>query len=127
MGLLDVHAGDRKTLKAQVLIQDTVWWKRIPFLVGQTLIVPAPLIRSAEKANLAIGSNQDEVFERVAVLLAALVEGLFVGITGSVDRALGPIVEKRDGASGVHCAAVSCGMSDSPAVRWGKCPLSAKA
>lgn len=127
MGLLDAYTGNRKALKAQVLIQNTVCWEHIRFIIGQTLIVPAPLIGGAEKANLAVGGNQDEVFERVTFFLAAVVEGLFVRVTRSVDRPFGAVVEKRDPASGMDCGAVPAGVSDRVAVRSGTYPPSAKA
>ncbi len=118
---------DGQALKAQVLIQETIWRQHIRFVVGETLIVPAPFVRGAQKADLAIGGNQDKVFERVAFFLAPEVEALFVRVTGSVDGAFGAIMEKRDGSSGADRGAAHSGVSPSAAARWGRCPASANA
>ena len=127
MRLLDLNVHDGKALKAQVLIQDTLRRQLICFVISQALVVPAPFIGSAEKVNLAIGGNQDEVLERVTLLLAAVVEALFVRITRSVDRPFRAIVEKRDGSSGADSGAAHSGVSPSAAERWGRCPASANA
>ncbi len=118
---------DGQALKAQVLIQDTLWRQHIRFVVGETLIVPAPFVGGAQKADLAIGGNQDEVFERVAFFLTTEVEALFVWVAGSVDGAFGAIMEKRDGSSGADSGAASSSVSLSAAERWGRCPARANA
>ncbi len=79
--------------------------------------MPAPFIGRAEKVNLAIGGNQDEVLERVTLFLAAVVEALFVRITRSVNRPFRSIVEKRDRWSGATSGIASSSVSSSAAVR----------
>ncbi len=125
--LLDRNVHDGKALKAQVLIQDTLRRQHIHVVVGKTLIMPAPFVRGTQKTDLAIGGNQDEVLERVALFLAAVVEALFVRVTGSVDGALGAIMEKRDGSAGADNGAAPSGVAPSAAERWGRCPASANA
>jgi len=78
--LRDRTPGNGKALKAQVLIQDGVGWKAIVFLVGHRCIVPPALIRAAEKAHAAIVGNQQQIFERMLVLLPAVVEALFIRV-----------------------------------------------
>jgi hypothetical protein len=120
MRLLDVHIGHRKPLKAQILIEDAVRWQGIPFIIRKAFVVPAPFIRRTEEPDAAIGGNQDEVFERVALFLSAVVEGLLMRIARAIDRAFGAIVEKRDGASALANAAVCASLSRCAAERWGR-------
>ncbi len=96
--MLDLNVHDSKALKAQVLIQDTLRWQHISFVVGETLVMPAPFVRGTQKTDLAIGGNQDEVLERVAFFLDTVLEALLVRVTGTVDGTLGAIKQKRDGS-----------------------------
>ncbi len=91
--------------------------QHIHFVVGETLIRRAAFVRGTQKADLAIGGNQDEVLERVAFFLATVVEALFVRVTGSVDGAFGAIMEKREGSSGAANGAAASGREPSAAER----------
>lgn len=95
LGLRDRDPGDRKALKAQVLIQDRVGWQAIVLLVGHRFIVPHTFVGHAEKAHAAIVRNQQQIFERMLFLFPTVMEALFIHIDWSVDRAFRPIMKKR--------------------------------
>jgi hypothetical protein len=54
-----------------------------------------PFIGGTQEAHVASRIDHDEVFERVAFLLAAVVVLLVLGIGWAVDRSLSTIMPKR--------------------------------
>lgn len=97
LGLDDSDSHDRKALKTEVLIQDTVGWKRIGFLVRHRFIVPCAFIRATEKVNAARVRNQQQVFQSMVFFLPAVVKPLFVDVYWAIDRAFSPIMKKKVG------------------------------
>lgn len=90
------------------------------FLVGHRCSVPGAFIGRAQKANAAISSNQQEIFERMLFFLPAVVEPLFVRVQRSVDGPFGPIMKKRVGrhqeqADRQQRRSALCGLAGSPA------------
>lgn len=94
-GLVDRDARHGKALKAEILIQARTRWEVIGFLIRHCLIMPTAFIAGAQKHNLARVRNQQQIFDRMLFLLAAVVEPLFIGVGWSVDGAFRSIMEKK--------------------------------
>ena len=122
--------GDRLAciaLEAHVLIETTAGREGIALQLREDFIMCFSLIGSTQEANLAGLIDHEEVFERVAFLLAAVVVLLVLGIGGAVDRSLRTIMPKR---GVVDLPSVACGLNsaaNSAAVRAGSSSWSAKA
>lgn len=93
--LCDANSGNGKALKAQILIQPTVGGKGVLLLIRHRFIMPRPFIGGAEKPNATIVPNQEQVFDRMLLLLPAGVEALFIRVGRAVDRAFGAIMKKK--------------------------------
>lgn len=99
LGLFDADPGHAKALKAQVLIQDAVGGEVVLLLVGHRFIMPTPFIGRTQKTNVALLVNQQHILHGMLFVFPAIVEPLFISIAGSVDGAVGAVVEKRDSSS----------------------------
>ncbi len=95
--LLHHHPGHGKALKAQVLIQHAVGRQTILLLVSKAFIVPLPFICGTEKANPTRSIDKHKIFQGVLLLLATVVECLFIRIRWSIDGAFGASMKKRAG------------------------------
>jgi hypothetical protein len=74
------HALDRKALKAHILVEHASCWKHIHFLIHQRLVMPFSCICRTQEADLAGLVDQQNVLDRVTLLLAAVILLLFVRI-----------------------------------------------
>jgi hypothetical protein len=94
-------------LEPHLLIEPTATWEGIAFPLSQTLIMRLPFIGGTQEAHTTGLIDYEEVFDRMAFLLAALVVLLILGIGWAVDRALRTIMPTRGarGTSGVRLAA----------------------
>jgi hypothetical protein len=109
------------------LIETTAGREGIVLQLREDCIMDLPFIGGTQEANLASLIDHDEVFERVAFLLAAVVVLLVLGIGWAVDRSLSTIMPKR---GVVDPLSVVCGLNiaaNSAAVRAGSKSWSAKA
>jgi hypothetical protein len=109
------------------VIEITSRWEGITFQFREAFIIGLPFIRGTQETNLTGLIDYQEVFERVALLLAAVEFLLVLGIGGAMDWSLSTIMPKRggSGATFVRCAASSS--VKSPAVRAGRSSWCAKA
>jgi hypothetical protein len=105
-----------KPLKALILIEATAGWQRIAGQFGNGLISSFPFIGMAQEAHVTGLSDHEEVFERVALLLATVVFLLLFGIDRALNRTLGAIMPKR---GVVALLPVSNMLANSAAVRAG--------
>jgi hypothetical protein len=127
LGLDDGDPLARIALEAPVLIQTTAGREGIPLQLREDFIMDLPFIGGTQEANLAGLIDHEEVFERVAFLLAAVVVLLVLGIGWAMDRSLSTIMPKR---GVVDLPSVVCGLNiaaNSAAVRAGSKSWSAKA
>ena len=94
-------------LESHVLIETTTGREGIALQISEAFIIGLPFIGSTQEANMAALIDYEEVFDRMALLLAAVVVLLVVGIGWTVDRSLSPIMPKRGdtGTSSVRLAA----------------------
>ena len=85
-------------LEPHLLIETTAGWEGIACQISQAFIIHLPCIGGTQEANVTGLIKHEEVFERVALLLATVVFLLFRGIGRAVDRALGTSMPKRGGS-----------------------------
>jgi hypothetical protein len=72
-------------------------WQGITLQIGQVHIICLPFIRGTQEANVTGLIDHEKVLDRVALLRAAVVVLLVLGIAGAVDRSLSAIMPKRGG------------------------------
>jgi hypothetical protein len=94
-GLHDRDSLARVALEAHLLIETTPPWEGRAFQISQAFIMRLPFIRRTQEADMTGLIDHEEVFERMALLLAAGVVLLVLGIGRSVDRSLSTIMPKR--------------------------------
>lgn len=88
---------EEKALEAPILIETTPVREGIALELGQAFIIGLAFIRGTQEANVTAFIDHEEVLDRVAPLLAAVVFLLVLGIGGAVDRSLSTIMPKRGG------------------------------
>jgi hypothetical protein len=101
---LDVVECERQ--EAQILEQAASRRQGVRSRIGNPLIMRAAGIRVAQKENRERRVDQQDVFDRVALFLAAITARLLKGILGARDAPFGAIVPKRgEAAVGIGAAA----------------------
>ena len=86
-----------KALEAPILIETTPEREGIALKLSQAFIIGLPFIRGTQEADVTALINHEEVLDRVALLLAAVVFLLVLGIGGAMDRSLSAIMPTRGG------------------------------
>jgi hypothetical protein len=84
-----------KALEAHILIETTPMREGIALQLSQAFLIGLPFIRGTQEADVTALIDHEEVLDRVAFLLAAVVCLLVLGIGGAVDRSLSAIMPKR--------------------------------
>jgi hypothetical protein len=112
---LDLVQGKRQ--KAQVLEQPAPHWQGVRGSIGNAFIVGTTRIGLTQKEDREHGINQQDVFDRVILFLAAITALLLSRILGAFDAPFGPIVAKRGEA----------GVDDAPSVGSTRASASASA
>jgi hypothetical protein len=84
-------------LETHILVEATTLWQGIALQFSQVFIVCLPFIGGTQEADVTALIDHEEVLDRVAFLLAAVVVLLVLGIGGAVDRSLSAIMPKRGG------------------------------
>ena len=115
--LNDLHAVQRKRLKAQILQQLAPRRQRIRRRVGDALVMHTAGMRFTQKQNPQGGIDQQDVFEPMPLFLTAIVRVLFSRVVGAWYGALGPVMTKRGATGGV--AARSSSVGDASRARGG--------
>ena len=100
--LLDRHVLDGKSLKSHVLIQDTSSRQDIRFIVNNRFVMPLPSIGSTQKANVAVFINQEDILDRVTLLLSTIILILLISIYGPLNGAFRTIMIKKGAPSSVE-------------------------
>jgi hypothetical protein len=85
----------RIALEPHVLIETAAAWEGIAFQISQAFIMRLPFIGGTQDAHMTGLIDHEEVFDRMALLLAAVVVLLVLGIGWAVDRSLRTIMPKR--------------------------------
>jgi hypothetical protein len=86
---------EHKRQKAEILEQAAPRWQGIRGPIGDPLVVGAARIGRTEKENRECRVDQQHVFDRVVLFLAAIIARLLSRILGALDAPFGPVVPKR--------------------------------
>jgi hypothetical protein len=114
--------------EAQILEQAAPRRQGVRSGIGNPLIMGAAGIGAAQKENCERRIDQQDVFDRVALFLAAITARLLKGILGACDAPFGPIVTKRGEAdTGAGVAAGRSEVVDAPSVGTIRAAASASA
>ena len=127
LGLDNCDAGQGESLEAHILIETTAGGQAIALEIRQAFIVGLPFIGGTQEANLTRLIDHEEVFDRVALLLATVIFLLLFSIPRAMDGSLSTIMPKRgDVVPSFGCLLVRS-VANSPAVRAGSSSCWAKA
>src|SRR5215813_11272597 len=74
----DGDTAEDKTLEAHILVEATAAWQGIALQLSQAFIMRLPFICGTQEANVTGLIDHEEVLDRVALLLAAVVFLLFL-------------------------------------------------
>jgi hypothetical protein len=88
---------EEKTLEAHILIATTPVREGIALQLRQAFVIGLPVIRGPQAADVTALIAHEEVLDRVALLLTAVVVLRGLGIGGAVDWSLRAIRPKRGG------------------------------
>jgi hypothetical protein len=95
--LADGDPVEDKALEAPILGEATAVWQAIALQFSQACIVGLAFIRGTQEADVTALIDHEEVLDRVARLLAAVVFPLVLGSDGAVDRSRSAIMPIRGG------------------------------
>src|ERR671922_2750932 len=127
LGLDDRDVLQVKPLEALILIQTATNWQGIASQLGQALIRGFAFRGVTQEAHVTRLSDHQEVFERVTLLLAAVIFFLLFGIGRAVDRTFSAIMPKRGVVELPSAVCVANIAANSSAVRAGSSSWLAKA
>jgi hypothetical protein len=68
----NADAVEYKTLEAHILVEATAVWQAIACQIRDTFIMHLAFIRGTQEANVTALINHEQVFDRVALLLATI-------------------------------------------------------
>jgi hypothetical protein len=115
----DSHASQDEALEPPILIETTRRGPRIARKLRKTFILCLPFKGRTQEANGTGRIEHEEVFDRVALLLATVIRLWGLGILRAVDRSLSTIMPNRgDVGPSFDCVLVRR-MAHSSAVRAG--------
>jgi hypothetical protein len=127
LGLEDRNARQEKPLKALILIQATAGWQGIACQFSNALIRGFPFTGVAQETHVTGLIDHEEVFERVAFLLAAVKFLLLLRVFRTLDGPFSPIMKKREEGAEASVGGVVSIAAKSSAVRAGSSSWSARA
>jgi hypothetical protein len=111
---------EEKALEAHILIETTPVREGIALELSQAFIMGLPFIRRTQEADVTAFIDHEEVLDRVALLFAAVVVLLVLGIGGTVDRPLSAIMPKRGGCGAPSGRLAASMTAKSSALRAGR-------
>jgi len=120
LGLDDRDPRQEESLEALILIQTAARWQGVARQLRQALIRRFAFIRVAQEGNVTGLIDHEEVFERVTLLLAAVICFLLLRILRTLDWSFGPIVHKRGNVDASSVSFFASIASNSSAVRAGR-------
>ncbi len=89
------YGRDDKSLKPHILVESTVSWQNIRFIINNRFFVPFSSMRWAHVLNNTCRPNQYYILYRVTFLLSTVIFFLFIGVYRSLDRTFGTIMVKK--------------------------------
>jgi hypothetical protein len=111
-GHADLHLGQRERQEAQILQQPAPRRQGVGCRVSNRLLMDAAAIGVTEKEDDEEGIDQEDIFDRVVLFLAAITVGLFHRVLGADDAAFRPVMGKR-GEGDVTAGSAAMGASSS--------------
>jgi hypothetical protein len=90
----DLHLGQRERQEAEILQQPAPGRQGIRSRLGDALIVHTSCICIAEKEDRQEGVDEQDIFYRVILFLAAITRCLFRRVLGADDPPCGPVMGK---------------------------------
>ena len=99
-----LHLVERECQEAEILEQPTARGQGVRGGIGNPLIVGTARVGLTQKEDHKRGIDQEHVFDRVVLFLAAIIARLLSRILGALNAPFGPIVAKR-GEAGASAAA----------------------
>ena len=99
----DLHLGQRKREEAQILQEPASSGQGIGCGIGNRLLMDAASKGLTEKEDREQGIDQQDIFYRMVLFLAAITPRLFSRVLGADDTPFGPVMGKRgeaDAAAG---------------------------
>ena len=121
------HTGQEESLESRILIETTTGWQRIARQIREALIRRPAFIGGTQKAQVTALIDHEEVFDRVAFLLATVILLLLFRVFRTLDGSFGPIMNKRGEGDGASVGGVVSIVAKSSAVRAGRRAWSARA
>jgi len=113
----DLHPVECERQETQILEQPAPRRQRVRGGIGNAFIVGTARIGLTQKENREHSIDQQHVFDRVALFLAAITARLLSRILGALDAPFGPIMAKRGEASaGAGAAAGRADVGADPSV-----------
>ena len=98
-----LHLVERERQEAEILEQPTARGQGVRGGIGNPLIVGTARVGLTQKEDHERGIDQEHVFDRVVLFLAAIIARLLSRILGALNAPFGPIVAKR-GEAGASAA-----------------------
>ena len=127
LGLEDRNARQEKPLKALILIQATAGWPGIAGQFSTALIRGFPFTGVAQETHVTGLIDPEEVFARVAFLLATVTFLLLLRVVRTLDGPFSPIMKNREEGAEASVAGMVSIAAKSSAVRAGSSSWSARA
>jgi hypothetical protein len=113
----DLNLIEGEGQEAQILEQSTARRQGVGGRIGNSLIMGTARIGLAQKEDRERDVDQEHVFYRVVLFLAAITARLLSRILGALDAPFGPIVAKRgEAGSSAGAAAGRAAVGGNPAV-----------
>jgi hypothetical protein len=113
----DLDLLESKGQEAQILEQPAPCRQRVGGGIGNPLIMGTARAGLAQKEDREHGVDQEHIFDRVVLFLAAITAPLLSRILGALDAPFGPVVPKRGEASaGLGAAAGGMAAGDGSSV-----------
>jgi hypothetical protein len=106
----DVHLGQREGQEAQILSQPTPSGQGIRRRLGDALLMDTAAVGLTQEEDGEWGIDQQDIFPRVILFLAAITVRLFSSILGAADAPFGAVMGKR-GDTGAAAGAAAGGSS----------------
>jgi hypothetical protein len=119
LGLDDGNPIESKPLEPHILIETTPVGQGIASQIRQAFIMGFALTGVAQEANVTGFVDDQQVFDRVALLLPAVVVLLFLWICRAMDRPLRTIMPKKGDVGTPFARSVVSKVAKSSAVRAG--------
>jgi hypothetical protein len=123
----DADVVEDTTLETHILVEATAGWQARACQSRDTCIMHLAFIRGTQEANVTALMNHEQVFDRVALLLATIMVWWFLWIFWAVDWSFSTSMPKRGEVGTSLVCLLARSVAHSAAVRAGSCSCCAHA